>query len=156
MTAVPSDEEEILHNIDDSIDEHTSLTNENVKRVKGSNWRTLCCKAFIILVAVIVFLAILVRSWSDYGTYITKHVFPPAVHSMSIQCQDSSKDFFNGPSCSWNATTTGVDLMCELDKPSRWFVDITERAYSTVMWEEKLIVQYNRNISCTELIIWSI
>ena len=152
MTQVPSDEEEILNDIDES----SSLTNEQVKKVKNSNWQTLCCKAFIILVAVIIFLAILIRSWSDYGTYITKHVFPPTVHSISVQCKKHSKDLFNGPSCSWNHTQVGDDLTCTIDKPTKYFVDISSRQDADIRWDDTLFIQYHKNIACTNLIIWSI
>ena len=152
QTEIPEDEEEILSNVD----ENTSLRNENIKKVKHSNWQTLCCKAFIILIAVIVFLAILIRSWSDYGTYITKHVFPPSVHSVSVQCQGYSKNFFNEPICSWNQTTYGVDLNCVLDKPSNYFVDISAREDADIVWEDTLVVHFQQNITCTNLIVWSI
>lgn len=154
LTEIPSDDEEIL----DNIDENTILKNEGVKKVKKSSWQTLCCKSFIILVAVIVFLAILVRSWSDYGTYITKHVFPPTVHSVSVQCQDgNNKNFFNAPVCSWNVTSsTCVDLLCKLDKPSNWFVDTPSSDISIISWEDTLYIHFVKNISCTNLLIWSI
>ena len=151
MSEVPSDEEEIIGDID----ENTSLRNEGVKKVKSSNWRTLCCKALIILIAVIIFLAILIRSWSDYGTYITKHVFPPAVHSMSVQCQSSSKDIFNAPTCTWNHTDTFL-LRCDLDKPNKYLVDITARETADITWDHYLDIAFRENVSCTSLIIWSI
>ncbi len=153
LNDVPSDEEEVLNNID----ENTSLRNENLKKVKKSNWQTLCCKSFIILVAVIVFLAILVRSWTDYGSYIKQHVFPPSVYSLSVQCQNQSNtmNLFNAPECRWNTTTT-YDLSCTLEKPTNYFVDITSRDNAEITWTENLVIRYNQNISCTNVMIWSI
>lgn len=152
MTPVPQDEEEVLNDID----ENTTLRNEGKRKTRKNNWQALCCKAFIILVAVIVFLAILIRSWSDYGTYITKHVFPPSVHSMSVQCRESHETLFNTPTCSWNITKSSSSMTCDLDKPSKWVVDYTRRDIGHLAWDDKLIIDWSEIINCTHLIIWSI
>ena len=154
LTKDVNDDSDILDNIDEN---NSLLRNGGVKKVKKSNWQILCCKSFIIAFAVILFLAILVRSWSDYGTYITKHVFPPAVHSVSVQCQGYSENLFNAPLCSWNVTSTDcVELKCQLDKTNKWFIDITERDQADITWEDQLNIHFHKKISCTNLIIWSI
>lgn len=160
------DEEDVLL---DEITENSTLRNENKKKVKSTDWRTLCCKSLLILVAVIVFLAILVRSWSDYGVYITKHVFPPVIHSISNQCPNSTKyggfnqQFYNAPTCEFeyfpeyeNSDYTLVK--CVGEKPSNWFLQLSGRKHIVNMtWDDTLTLNYTGFLnSCVELVIWSI
>ena len=164
-------EEEVIL---DEITENTTLRNESRKKVSSKDWRSILCKSILILVAVIVFLAILIRSWSDYGTYITKHVFPPVIHSISTQCPDNStvggyqQNFFNSPtSCSWEfqgrATNYTDDdlsaLICSVDKPYyNWFLQTTSRKdIMNITWDKQLILNYSGiKQSCVELVIWAI
>lgn len=178
---ITEDEEDVDLN---NITENTTLRNENYSKVKTQDWKKLCCKALAILIAVIVFLAILMRSWSDYGTYITQHVFPPKVYSISTQCQYETshggykQDFFNAPKCSWlnqvnhegrlveyNHTlhyeNVDIDysvLSCELEKPSNWFAQFNARNHLVnISWDDNLVLNYTGNLTrCLELVIWSI
>lgn len=164
-----SDEEEVVL---DGITENTTLRDENKQKVKSTDWRTLCCKALLILVAVIVFLAILMRSWSDYGVYITKHVFPPAIHSISTQCPENAtyggfgQQFYNAPTCDFECygeknTSCDYTLMkCVGEKPSNWFLQVTPRRNHIVnmTWDDTLVLNFSNwhYNTCIELVIWSI
>ena len=95
--------------------------NEKKQKVESTSWRKTLCKALVILIASIIFFAVLIRSWQDYGTYITQHVFPPKIYSMSVQCeQEESHFFFNSPECEWSRMSVLEDvytrLACTLDK----------------------------------------
>lgn len=156
------DEEEVILN---EITENSTLRNENKKKVKSTDWRTLCCKALLILIAVIVFLAILVRSWSDYGVYITKHVFPPTIHSISNQCPNGTvyggfnQQFYNAPTCDFEHVNSDYTLLkCVGEKPSNWFLQLSERKHiNNMTWDDTLTLNYTGLLnSCVELVIWSI
>ena len=154
-----SDEETIDLTDDylDDITDRTSLTNEKNKKQPSTSWKKSLCKAIVILIASIIFFAILIRSWTDYGTYITQHVFPPKVYSMSVQCQDNKVSFFNTPDCSWD-TKPNTLLTCELDKPSRYIIHSSFHEYLVGQrWSDRLYLNYSKNItSCIDLTIWSI
>tara|TARA_A100001015_G_C14942614_1_gene693217 strand:- start:479 stop:982 length:504 start_codon:yes stop_codon:yes gene_type:complete len=162
MTGINEEEEVAL----DDITEGTTLMNDNVKKVSGVDWRKLCCKVLLILVAVIIFLAILIRSWSDYGVYITKHVFPPMIHSISTQCYRNDtmvggyqQNFFNAPTCDWDHENNYTLLKCSLEKPYYgWYLQTSHRGHITNMtWNDQLVLNYSTYFEkCVELVIWSI
>ncbi len=153
-----SDDEEYL----DSITDRTTLRNEGRQKVESTSWKKTLCKALVILTASIIFFAVLLRSWQDYGTYITQHVFPPKIYSMSVQCEDRQSHFFNSPTCTWSRMGVGEDvytrLACTLDKPSNYIVHTSHTcSLLNTTWEDNLYITYKSNITnCVDLTIWSI
>ena len=171
QVASDDDEEDVIL---DDITEKSTLKNEKRQKVKSTDWRTLCCKTILILLAVIIFLAILFRSWSDYGVYITKHVFPPSVNSISVQCPNNtyyggfSKQYYNAPTCHFDCYTNDTisycdepdhtTMTCVGEKPTNWFLQVSKRNdIIGITWEDALVVNYTKNLNtCVELVIWSI
>lgn len=146
----------------DSITDRTTLRNERKKKVESTSWKKTLCKALIILIASIIFFAVLIRSWQDYGTYITQHVFPPKIYSMSVQCEYEESHFFNSPECEWSRMSVLEDvytrLTCKLDKPSNYVVHSSHScSLFNYTWEDELYLTYKSNITnCVDLTIWSI
>lgn len=155
----PNDsDEEYLDNITD----RTTLRNEKRQKVRPTTWKKTLCKALVILLASIIFFAVLIRSWQDYGTYITQHVFPPKIYSMSQQCEYDTLSFFNSPDCEWSKSTVIDDvytrLACKIDKPSNYLVQTSHKcSIVNSSWSDALYLTYKENITtCIDLTIWSI
>ena len=68
------------------INERQNLLSQSKKVVKSKSAKVSCCKAIVITVAVIIFIAILIQIWADYGSYLETHSLPPGIHSMSSHC----------------------------------------------------------------------
>ena len=79
---------EMIENDDEVevVDERRDLLSKGKKVVKSKSAKVSCCKTILILIAVIIFIAILIQIWSDYGSYLETHSLPPAIHSMSSHC----------------------------------------------------------------------
>ena len=80
-----SDDEEVVE-----IHQRTGLVDRvRVKAKQPSVWKCVC-KWISITSAVIIFVAILITLWVQYGDYIKNRVFPPSIAAMGEVCRNGS------------------------------------------------------------------
>ena len=158
---------EMIENDDEVevVDERRDLLSKGKKVVKSKSAKVSCCKAILILIAVIIFIAILIQIWSDYGSYLETHSLPPAIHSMSSHCISGQKDTcmtknYNSPECVFleRNNSTFVDFTCTGSKPNHHMISTNmDHLIFNMSWEEKLnLVLSNKPTQCLHLTIWSI
>lgn len=152
----------------ETVEERQDLLSKSKKMVKSKNMRTTCCKAFLITIAIIIFVAMLIQIWSDYHEFLTTHSLPPSIHSMSSHCEQGKEDScmtksYNAPSCMWsNVTEDGKlkekNLICDTAKPTHHMVNTNkDHLVKGMTWEDKLNVTFWAGFSgCVHLTIWSI
>jgi len=113
------------------------------------------CKAAVISIAIIVFIAMMIQIWSDYGEYIKTHTFPPKVYSMSAQCLSGMETCmtknYNAPTCEW----VGNSISCQIEKPNNHMID-TSIPYDSISWDTSLNITFPKVEHCLHLTIWSI
>ena len=158
---------EMIENEDEVevIDERRDLLSKGKKVVKSKSAKVSCCKALLILVAIIIFIAILIQIWADYGNYLETHSLPPAIHSMSSHCMNGAKDpcmtkSYNSPSCEMaqRPNSSFVDLVCSSKKPNNHMVQTNvDHLIFNMSWIDNLqIVFHSKPSRCLHLTIWSI
>lgn len=158
---------EMVDNDEDveQITERQDLLSKGRKVVKTKSAKVTCCKSILILVAVIIFIAILIQIWSDYGSYLETHSLPPAVHSMSSHCISEQDDpcmtkNYNSPSCEFKERNASsfVDLTCKGSKPNHHMIATNmDHLIFNMSWSDDLkFVFHNKPTRCLHLTIWSI
>lgn len=70
-------------------EEEVPLKGGRSTRQKPSMWKCIC-KWISITCAVIIFSAILITLWVQYGEYIKKRVFPPSISAMGEICRNGT------------------------------------------------------------------
>jgi hypothetical protein len=147
------------------IDERQDLLSRGKKVVKSKSAKVSCCKALVITVAVIIFIAILIQIWADYGSYLETHSLPPAIHSMSSHCMEPLEDDcmtknYNTPTCVFTARNTSsfVDVECTASKPNHHMVETNlDHIMFNMSWHDNLqMVFSSKPTKCLHLTIWSI
>lgn len=147
------------------IDERQDLLSKGKKVVKSKSAKVSCCKAVLILVAIIIFIAILIQIWADYGNYLETHSLPPAIHSMSAHCMDGSEDRcmtknYNSPTCTFTERNESsfIDVVCATSKPNHHMVQTNiDHLIFNMSWGSDLeLVLHNKPTHCLHLTIWSI
>ena len=147
------------------INEDQSLLSKGKKVVKSKSAKVSCCKALVITGAVVIFIAILIQIWADYGSYLETHSLPPAIHSMSSHCMEPLKDHcmtknYNEPICVFTArnSSTLVDVKCTTSKPNHHMVQTNlDHLMFNMSWDNHLnMVLSTKPSRCLHLTIWSI
>lgn len=158
---------EMVENDDDVevIDERQDLLSKGKKVVKTKSARITLCKALLITFAIVIFLAILIQIWSDYGDYLSTHSLPPSIHSMSKHCMEEQHEScmtksYNSPECAFTTSNHShfVTVTCETSKPNHHMVETNyDHLIFNMSWDEKLIIDFSNKLShCLHLTIWSI
>lgn len=158
---------EMIENDDEVevVDERQDLLSRGKKVVKRKSAKVSCCKALLITIAVVIFIAILIQIWSDYGSYLETHSLPPAIHSMSSQCIDDKYDpcmtkNYNAPECLFTQRNNSFfyDLTCKGSKPHHHMIQSNmDHLIFNMSWDKDLkIVFHNKPSRCLHLTIWSI
>lgn len=158
---------EMVENDDDVelINERQDLLSKGKKVVKSKSAKVSCCKALIITVAVVIFIAILIQIWADYGSYLETHSLPPSIHSMSSHCMEPLKEKcmtknYNAPTCTFTSrnTSTLVDVECTTSKPNNHMVQTNlDHLILNMSWHENLNIAFtDKPNTCLHLTIWSI
>lgn len=147
------------------IDERQDLLSKGKKVVKSKSVKVSCCKAIVITVAVVIFIAILIQIWADYGSYLETHSLPPAVHSMSSHCMDPLEEHcmtknYNAPTCNFTDRNTSslIDVECSMSKPNNHMVQTNmDHLIFNMSWHNNLkLVLSEKPSRCLHLTIWSI
>ena len=158
---------EMIENDDEVevVDERQDLLSRGKKVVKTKSVRVSCCKALLISIAVVLFIAILIQIWTDYGSYLETHSLPPTIHSMSSHCMDNRDDTcmtknYNAPKCTFiqRSNSSFVDLKCEGGKPNHHMIESNmDHLIFNMSCEKTLhIVFHSKPSRCLHLTIWSI
>ncbi len=151
--SITDDEEEV-----EIIHDRQDLLNKAKRASKKPSYHRSCCKAFVIAIAIVVFIAMMVQIWSDYGEYIQTSTFPPKIVSMSSQCPDDvvdncMKKNYKAPDCTWSDKST---LLCKMIKPEYHMVNV-DHPTKIMHWDEGLNITFEKEIDhCVHVIIWSI
>lgn len=149
----------------DQIDERQDLLSKGRKVVKSKSAKVSCCKAIVITVAIIIFIAILIQIWADYGSYLETHSLPPAIHSMSSHCMEPLEEHcmtkdYNAPKCIFTARNSSslVDVACTTSKPNHHMVQTNlDHIMFNMSWNDNLqMVLSTKPSKCLHLTIWSI
>ena len=147
------------------IDERQDLLHKGKKVVKSKSARVSCCKALVITIAVIIFIAILVQIWADYGSYLQTHSLPPAIHSMSSHCMEPLEDTcmtknYNAPECTFTNRNSSsfIDMQCSGSKPKHHMIETNfDHLIYNMSWHNNLEITFMQNPHrCIHLTIWSI
>ena len=158
---------EMVENDDDVeiIDERQDLLSKGRKVVRSKSAKISCCKAILITVAVVIFIAILIQIWADYGSYLETHSLPPSIHSMSSHCMEPLKENcmlknYNPPTCDFTARNDSnlIDVTCTTSKPNHHMVETNlDHLMFNMSWGSKLHMVLSAKPSrCLHLTIWSI
>ena len=145
-----------------TISEREDLLNKGKRAAKTPKCRQQFCKGVVISVAVVVFVAMMVQIWSDYGEYIQTHTFPPKIYSLSEQCPENKTHCmtknYNAPSCEWKPRKPYIDLVCTLNKLEHHMVDVSHDFLQVDMiWDNFLNITFKEELSsCVHITIWSI
>ena len=131
------------------IDERQDLISQGKKVVKSKSSKVGCCKALIITVAVVIFVAILVQIWTDYGSYLETHSLPPSIHSMSSHCVEPLEEKcmtknYNAPTCIFTKQNSSneVNVECTTSKPNNHMVQTNlDHLILNMSWHENLKIQ---------------
>jgi len=147
------------------IDERQDLLSKGKKVVKSKSAKVSCCKAIVITIAVVIFIAILIQIWADYGSYLETHSLPPSIHSMSSHCMKPLKEHcmlknYNAPSCIFTARNNSnlVDVNCTTSKPNHHMIETNlDHLMFNMSWDSQLHMVLSAKPSrCLHLTIWSI
>lgn len=143
---------------EDEVDERQEFLSNTKKAAKKPSCQRSMCKAFFIGVAIVVFIAMMVQIWSDYGEYIQTATFPPKVVSMSSQCPADRTDAcmtknYNSPLCVWSGLR---NLSCKLKKPPHHMVDVNADVLD-MQWSTRLNITFKADVEkCVHVTVWSI
>ena len=147
------------------INERQNLLSQSKKVVKSKSAKVSCCKAIVITVAVIIFIAILIQIWADYGSYLETHSLPPGIHSMSSHCMEPLDDTcmtksYNAPTCVFKSenASEAVSMECTTSKPNHHMVQTNfDYLIHNMSWDTNLQISFRQKPSrCVHLTIWSI
>lgn len=147
------DEEEI-----EIIHERQDLLSKAKKASKKPSCQRSFCKACVIGVAIVVFIAMMVQIWGDYGEYIQTNTFPPKLSSMFSFCPEDTNDTcmtknYRALKCEW---ANSKSISCTGNKPEHHMVDVNIPV-NAMSWHEQLNITFYENVDkCVHVTIRSI